>query len=686
MIPFIATVLTDIAVGLIAISKRNNPAALALAMFVFSLALWQTELFLLTVIEDQNTLNLWFHLTRIGMFLAPCFLALLTWQICAGKSEKFLKFVLFPIFAVATTLSLLNNTILPSAIFPADTGYLPKPDAIYYIFLLMFLYALLSSILFGVLSYKKAPQRRKRRIKWMLISLALIILFSGASIYIFIAVREPYLLKIVSAFSNAVFVGILLYSVINHHLADVGSAVSVLLARVVVLGSLIASFFIGLDFIDQYVPNSNISNMLLKFGMSIVMLEFYPLFLRLVSPGTRRLLATGKYDFYTVTRDIQYAFNRSVEVIDLQNVLDHLLLKIMQLSRYRVCIVCQKNETQILNIRALGSKDSGITLNPKILEQLKQDEPRFIMQDEADKELQALISKHEGIACTPLFFQSQLIGVLFVGPSKNYHSRYFRHDDIRVFQWLMKELPAELSRIVLHDAVLEDLGKAQKMMSLIELMNQYHHDIKAPLSIIDGVVSNDLYDRKKQQQVILEQVKRGSQLITMMSNVLRGQRERQTQPVDLKTLIENCVTLFERDIDSVHFEIDDISKVVGDSNDLKILFINLIKNSVEAKKPAGLLKINVSGGEDKDAVWISFKDNGCGMSKEQVDTLWDRNRSNKSTGSGVGIQAIKRIADEHGAFIKVVSKPDVGTEFKLHFPMRVQLAQSLVEHIESERL
>ncbi len=52
---------------------------------------------------------------------------------------------------------------------------------------------------------------------------------------------------------------------------------------------------------------------------------------------------------------------------------------------------------------------------------------------------------------------------------------------------------------MLHEEILEVLGKAQKTNSLIELMYQYHHDIKAPLSIIDGVVSNDLYDRDKKK-------------------------------------------------------------------------------------------------------------------------------------------------------------------------------------------
>ena len=114
MITYIATALVDLVVGLIALSRRKNPAALALALFALSLGLWQTELFLLSTINDVEQLAPWFHLTRTGMFFAPMFLALLTWRICGSSSERFRQYILIPGFAGAAIVSLLNNTILPS--------------------------------------------------------------------------------------------------------------------------------------------------------------------------------------------------------------------------------------------------------------------------------------------------------------------------------------------------------------------------------------------------------------------------------------------------------------------------------------------------------------------------------------------------------------------------------------------
>eukprot|EP01025_Chloroclados_australasicus_P055172 TRINITY_DN66165_c0_g1_i1.p2 TRINITY_DN66165_c0_g1~~TRINITY_DN66165_c0_g1_i1.p2 ORF type:complete len:112 (-),score=12.16 TRINITY_DN66165_c0_g1_i1:23-358(-) len=61
-------------------------------------------------------------------------------------------------------------------------------------------------------------------------------------------------------------------------------------------------------------------------------------------------------------------------------------------------------------------------------------------------------------------------------------------------------------------------------------------------------------------------------------------------------------------------------------------------------------------------------DTGLGMSQEFIDTLWDDNLSTKEHGSGIGLQAIKRIADEHLAEIEVKSEKGLGSEFVFKFP------------------
>lgn len=679
MIPFLASAGVDFIVGLIALSKRDNPSAFALALFTVSLGLWQTELFLLTVIDDAEVLSPWFHLTRIGMFLAPPLLAMMTWRICGGSSKRFRDWIVIPSIGVAVLLSLLNNTLLPSKLVGSESGYLPEPDIIYSAFIYLFLFCIVGSIWLALYSYRKVPQRLRRRIKWLLITLAAIMVFASLSIYL--VSQGSFLSKLVGAASNGIFVSVLLYATINHHLTDFGSAMSGLLARVVVIAVLLAFFFSALDVIKGQVGGN--AEILFTVLLLIVVLELYSRLLKLAHPSAKRLLLSGGYNMPVVKRQMQYAFKRCIELADLENVLEHLFVKTMHISRYDLAVVEPQQEGATHDqLRFQLDSDEIVLLDSVAKAQLVEGDNDLIMVDEAVASLQLLISERSCIACFPMTYQKQLIGIVFVGPLRSYNNNYFRNDDIRMFEWLADELPGTFQRTLMHDDLLKDLGDAEKTMSLLELMNQYHHDIKAPLSIIDGVVSNDLYDQKRQSEIILEQVARGTQLITMMSSVLHGSRERQTKPVNLQSEIENCLLLFEREIRKREIEFDSMSSVVGDANDLKILFINLIKNSVEAKVEGRPLAIRVFGGETTSYTWIRFMDNGCGMDSLQLDGIWDVRESHKLGGSGVGLRAVKRIADEHGASIVVKSELGVGSSFELRFPMRVKLQGDVYKGVE----
>ncbi len=683
MITYIATAIIDVIVGVFALSRHDKRAPVALALFLFSLALWQTELYLLTVIKDIDVLTVWFHLTRTGMFFAPMMLALLAWRICGSSSQFFKKFILIPGFVAAGVVSLLNNTLLPSELLPAESGFLPKPDIILYLFLGIFLAGVPGSIVLAIFSYRRVPEREKRRIKWLLISLLWIALFSVSSIWI-AAQGGAYLSGFLGAVSNSVFVMVLLYATINHHLTDVGSALSMLFARIIALGCTLGLYFtIRSQFEDRITGDSS-----LIFGIVflIIALELYPRLLRLVHPSARKLMMSGGYDLHAVKRAIQVAFKRSLETEDLEAVLDYYLKNIMRVTHYEVAVVHKDLNSSAFRLSTMDGNDAGEKTEISSLAPINVEFPHLVMIDEADPELRSMMEKREVIACLPLIYEEDLVGILFVGHLNSYGTSYYRYDDIQLLEWLMIELPATLSRIVLHDSLQDDLDEAQKTMSMIELLNQYHHDIKAPLSIIDGVVSNDLYDRETQHKVILEQVARGTELITMMSNILHGQRERQTKPVNLQEIINGCTLLFEQEVDDIECHFEQMSDVVGDENDLKILFINLIKNSIEAKVADRSLKISITGGESLSGIWVSLKDNGCGMSKEQLAGLWVLSDTTKETGSGIGLRAVRRVVDEHGASIEVESEPNTGTTFHLRFSMRVQLSDRVSEGVEFKRL
>jgi signal transduction histidine kinase len=238
---------------------------------------------------------------------------------------------------------------------------------------------------------------------------------------------------------------------------------------------------------------------------------------------------------------------------------------------------------------------------------------------------------------------------------------------MKMFEWLQAELGQVFNRLIRLNNMQDELGEAKKTLSMLSLMSHYHHDIKAPFAIIDGVLSNDVYDRDKQRDIVLAQVDRGSRLIATMASILGGKHKRRVQPCALESLVQDCLYLFETSFDKVEYELGDIPNIKGDAEDLKILFINLIKNAAEARRTGEDLTIKIKSWIKDDNVYFSIADNGTGMTEHQLANLWEPGFSIKKRGNGIGMQAIKRIVDEHNAHIDVKSELAKGSEFTLCF-------------------
>jgi len=99
------------------------------------------------------------------------------------------------------------------------------------------------------------------------------------------------------------------------------------------------------------------------------------------------------------------------------------------------------------------------------------------------------------------------------------------------------------------------------------------------------------------------------------------------------------------------------------------LFINVIKNACEAANNERKVSIQVKAWKEESSLKVSIKDDGVGIAMDRLDGILTSGKTTKKGGSGVGMQAIKRIADEHKAVINIESLPGRGTDFTLVFPL-----------------
>ncbi|MGV8836211.1 ATP-binding protein [Cellvibrio sp.] len=674
MIQYLITAVIDIVVGILAFSKKGNPAAKALALTVFSLGAWSLELYLLTVIKNVDILNVLFHITRWGMFFIPSTFAFLTWRLIGSRSRNFKNLVVIPSFIASALLSFVNTFILPSTLRAVDGGFLPNTDIIFYLFLVTFIWCFVGSIGIVFASYNSSSNREKQRLKWLFITLC--VSFTGGVLGISAMPSEFYLSRFWGSITNIVFVVLLFYSTIQHNLMDFRLALSVGLSKAILLGFFIWLYFVVTSVVGDHTES--VGGVLILLLFVALILEAYPRLLKWILPNAKKILAKHGYEFDQVKADTESALRNSISFPMMFEVLDHLFVKILKLNSYKILMVNQNGEQVGNDINnRLSSLPFDFIGEDNSLVSYCTRQTQLLMADETPETIRHEMEKNNAGLCFPVFSENKILAIVLIGEPT--HFSYYRYDDMKIFEWLQTELEQVLNRLIRLNSMQDQLGEAKKTLSMLSLMNHYHHDIKAPFAIIDGILSNDIYDRDKQRDIVLAQVERGSKLIATMASILGGHHKRRIQSCALESLVQDCLYLFEKSFDKVEYELGGIPDIKGDAEDLKILFINLIKNAAEARRDNADLTIKIRSWVENGNAYFCISDNGTGMTEKQLASLWEPGFSVKKFGNGIGMQAIKRIVDEHNARIEVKSEVAKGSEFTLCF-----FASQIVHENEDE--
>ena len=140
-------------------------------------------------------------------------------------------------------------------------------------------------------------------------------------------------------------------------------------------------------------------------------------------------------------------------------------------------------------------------------------------------------------------------------------------------------------------------------------------------------------------------------------------------PVD--KLVKEFAKLFEGDTEQKGFNfewaVNTASMIYIDPEKINRVFMNIMKNALEAMKKGGTFSIIAD--EHNGEIVFSLRDTGTGIPKEIKDKLFDSFvTSGKEGGTGLGLAIVKKVVEEHKGKIEVESTEGVGTTFKISFP------------------
>jgi signal transduction histidine kinase len=114
---------------------------------------------------------------------------------------------------------------------------------------------------------------------------------------------------------------------------------------------------------------------------------------------------------------------------------------------------------------------------------------------------------------------------------------------------------------------------------------------------------------------------------------------------------------------------EEIIQIECDENRLKQVFLNFIKNGIEAMPNGGDLHVKTF--IHNNNVQISIQDSGVGISKEKLNKLGEPFFTTKKNGNGLGLMVSFKIIESHNGKVFVESEPNKGTTFNILLPAKI---------------
>ncbi len=142
---------------------------------------------------------------------------------------------------------------------------------------------------------------------------------------------------------------------------------------------------------------------------------------------------------------------------------------------------------------------------------------------------------------------------------------------------------------------------------------------------------------------------------------------------DLRVMMRDTVTLLETQaiLHNIAIEAEygtDPLWIYGVENQIKQVFINVIKNAIEAMIDGGSIRIKLS--RDHDHIHVRIRDEGPGFAEDQLAKIGQPFYTTKEKGTGLGLMVSYKIVDNHQGQINVDSEVGKGTTFEITFPFR----------------
>ncbi|WP_110113590.1 PAS domain-containing sensor histidine kinase [Bacillus sp. CGMCC 1.16541] len=219
----------------------------------------------------------------------------------------------------------------------------------------------------------------------------------------------------------------------------------------------------------------------------------------------------------------------------------------------------------------------------------------------------------------------------------------------------------------------ELLRRSEKLAVVGELAAGVAHEIRNPLTSIKGFIhllKEESGERQHYFDIMESELERINAIVDEFL-VLGKPQAMDFHQKDVSILLKDVMTLFNtqailNNVSLLSTIEEDLPLIRCDENQLKQVFINILKNAIEAMPNGG--DIHVCAKKQKSGVIVQFVDQGLGISPERLARLGEPFYSTKEKGTGLGLMVSFKIIESHNGKVNIESELNKGTTVELFFP------------------
>lgn len=294
--------------------------------------------------------------------------------------------------------------------------------------------------------------------------------------------------------------------------------------------------------------------------------------------------------------------------------------------------------------------------------------------------------KQHIVVIVPLIMRNEAVGMYMIRSPRSHHE--ISNHDMQLLNVLANQAAVGIENWRSHDQLKrmnEELKASQaqtlqaaKLAAIGELAASIVHEIKNPIQVL--MMHMEMVQRGKPlpnwTDMLAKQIKRLSEITRRLMNFSRNNvEEPKMEEVSVKRAIEETVAMVQHEYRNNNIEIkaqlsDDIPPIIGNSNYLQQVFLNLLINARDAMPTGGTITFATES--SGYYVIIKVSDTGCGIDNENLSKIFMPFFTTKGegVGTGLGLSVCRKIISEHKGELKVESTVGVGTTFTIFLPTR----------------